>query len=452
MQSSSARDVVHTVVLGCAKDDRLLLPPMLEGLVASGFEVEVASGLEQRAEPLMAAAARLREAAYVLLASGLLPAGAVEPLRARLVQAGIPARRIVVLAVDEGSGAIDVAQRLAALGMSASHVRRPTSVRLGAVAAIVEPSAAEFPPPLASTPLAAGARTRLHAPVSASVPVLDVELDELLPNHRRRSIAIAASTAALLGLAVLVLGGSDDAATLDADERAAAQASWSALFERVRGEATPATPTELAVAEPVPSTVEVAVAAPVVLTSLPAQTLAAAAPAAVVPPPVVAAPPVLAVAPVAAVAPVPDEPVIDGEPVVDEVEIQSIYAGLVGQKFRALDILLVSPEPRKRKGKRVYKTPAKMGWAFAKGYCDKLEIEGVGDWRLPRVGELGSLTAGELLPDGKFWSQTEGDTFGRSRVVWNTKTVRMGTAPVKWTGGRVVCVRTLAKAPALPPE
>ncbi|MBC8068227.1 MAG: hypothetical protein IAG13_07830, partial [Deltaproteobacteria bacterium] len=54
--------------------------------------------------------------------------------------------------------------------------------------------------------------------------------------------------------------------------------------------------------------------------------------------------------------------------------------------------------------------------------------------------------------DGKFWSQTEGDTFGRSRVVWNTKTVRMGTAPVKWSGGRVVCVRTLAKAPALPPE
>jgi hypothetical protein len=449
MRNSSARDVVHTVVLGCAKDDRLLLPPMLEGLVAAGFEVEVASGLQQRGDPLLAAAARLREAAYVLLASVELPAALAEQLRTRLVQAGIPAARIVVLAMDESSGAIDVAERLAALGMSASHVRRPTSVRLGAVQALVQPSSAAFPPPTTVPPLPDGARTRMHAPVSASVPVLDVELEDAgVPRHRK-AIAIVAASIAVIGLVAFV-GSRGDASEPSQDDTAAARASWSALYDRVRSSQLAEAPP---VIEPAPSIAPAPEPAPplVIAGTVPAATAAplVAAPAIVVaaPTPAVNSPVVVAPAPLAAI----DEPVLEEvEPMVDEVEIQSIYAGLVGQKFRALDILLVSPEPRKRKGKRVYKTPAKMGWLPARSYCEKLEIEGVADWRLPRVGELGSLTAGELLPDGKFWSQTEGDTFGRSRVVWNTKTVRMGTAPVKWSGGRVVCVRTLAKAPTLP--
>jgi len=88
-----------------------------------------------------------------------------------------------------------------------------------------------------------------------------------------------------------------------------------------------------------------------------------------------------------------------------------------------------------------------MNWVQA----EKLDVNGVTGWRLPRVGELGSITKNELIADGKFWSQTEGDTFGKSRLVWNTHTSRMEIAPVGWKGGRVVCVRTMAK-PADPIE
>lgn len=446
---SSTRDVLPTVVLGCAKDDRLLLPPMLEGLVAAGFEVEVASGLESRGDPLLAAATRLREAAFVLLVSAELPALLTDQLRTKLMHAGVPGRRIVAIAIDEANGAIDVAERLAAAGIVASHVRRPTSVRLGAVHGLSESSgtrpttfigvvpaipdarASGFPPP-------APPRQTMHAPLSGSVPVLDVELEaDVLPG-RRRKLAIAAATAAALGL-VFVIAASRSTPEPTAQDVTQVKESWASLYERARDHVAPAPEAAPAVAAPA----VVAVASPVIV---PVPVPAPAEPEVVIavpeePKPVADTPPP---------PPLAAEPVDDEAPRVDEVEIQSIYAGLVGQKFRALDILLVSPEPRKKKGKRVYKTPAKMAWKGAQAYCEKLEIDGVADWRLPGVGELGSLTSGELLPEGKFWSQTEGDTFGRSRVVWNTKSAKMGTAPVRWTGGRVVCVRTLAKAPTLP--
>jgi hypothetical protein len=164
--------------------------------------------------------------------------------------------------------------------------------------------------------------------------------------------------------------------------------------------------------------------------------------------------PAPAPAPASVAAPVPSAPppappaeelVLEEVAEIDEVEIQSIYSGLTAQKFRALDILLIAPEPRKKVRKKLSKYPARMTWGQAAAYCAKLEIAGVSGWRLPRVGELGSITKGSLVADGKFWSQTEGDTFGRSRVVWNTQTSRMGSAPVKWKGGRVACVRTMAR-------
>lgn len=455
------RDVLPTVVLGCAKGDRLLLPPMLEGLIAAGFEVEVASGLETRGDPLvaagdplLAAAARLREAAYVLLASQQLPALMTEQLRMRLLAASVPARRIVTIQIDDDStGAIDVAQRLAALGIVASHVRRPTSVRLGAAKSASESSGTrpttivgvvpQLPPPqVAPPPPPVGARPQVQLPVSGSVPVLDVDIEDDAPPTRKRAFVIGGVAAGLVALvAIIAASGSDPEPT--AAETAAVKAQWTALYERATESITPA-PTVVPAAQPT------ALASPVIVpVPVPAEIVVAAATPDVSPKPELAPPPVLPPPPATpeAVEIVAEE---DGAPHVDEIEIQSIYAGLVSQKFRALDIVLVSPEPRKKKGKRVYKTPAKLTWSAAKTYCEKLEIDGVAGWRLPRVGELGSLSTGELLPDGKFWSQTEGDTFGRSRVVWNTKTEKMGLAPVKWKGGRVVCVRTLAKAPVLP--
>jgi hypothetical protein len=137
---------------------------------------------------------------------------------------------------------------------------------------------------------------------------------------------------------------------------------------------------------------------------------------------------------------------------IDQAEMQSIYSGLIGQKFRALDILLIAPEPKKKRGKKVTKTPARMNYAAALAYCASLEIGGVSGWRLPRVGELGSVTEGSLIGDGLYWSQTEADTFGKTRVVWNTQKSKMGPAPMRWKGGRVVCVRTMARPVEVPVE
>lgn len=439
-------------MLGCAKADRLLLPPMLQGLVTAGFEVEVASGLELRPDSLMAAATRMPDAAYVLLESLELPTTGIGQLRARLLAAGIPARRLIVLAIEQAAGTIDVTARLAAAGMVASPVRRPTSVRLQAVAGdpiatvqvAVGNTVVGFPAPgVVVAPALPGVQRTMHAPVSASVPVLDMEIEEMFA-PRRRWIAVGVG-AAVVAIGLIALAGRDEPEPLSQAEIARTIAAWSDIVDDV----LPSVAKEPIDAELVVAAVAFVPPAPVAIVAVPPPVLPVVVATPDLPPPVAAAP-VLPVTP-AAVVVVAEEPTIV-EPMVDEVEIQSIYAGLVSQKFRALDILLVSPEPRKRKGKRIFKTPGKMSWVAATSYCDALEIGGVGDWRLPQVGELGSLTSGELLPDAKFWSETQGDTFGRSRVVWNTKTARMGTAPVRWTGGRVVCVRTLAKAPELPVE
>lgn len=387
-----------------------MLPPVLELLAGRGLTVEVVSGLEMRPDAAVLVARRLQDARFVLF-SGTDPT-VLDRARAKLLEGGVAARRIALMPIEWG-GPADVVRAVESMGIAV-----PTGPRRSTAAAL--PVAPAFPPPQIE-----GEPSRQPL-LSGSVAVLDSSIVEAFGSSRLKIAMASASLGVLALFAVFTIGG---------DERAGA--SLSSMI-------TPPPIATVVAEEPtiaVAGVVQVDRVAPV------------AAPAPVVTPSVVAAPivtPAIVTPPVAIAAPPPapipgEEPEIEAEDALDNVEMQAIYAGLVAQKFRALDILLIAPEPRKKVRKRITKNPARMNWMQAEKHCNALDVNGVTGWRLPRVGELGSITKNELIADGKFWSQTEGDTFGKSRLVWNTHTSRMGMAPIGWKGGRVVCVRTMAK-------
>lgn len=455
---NSIPEALPTVVLCCPRDMRHLLAPVLELLTGRGFSVEVVSGLEQRDDGLLVTAQRQRDAVYVLF-SDPLP-HVIDRATERLRQAGIPEQRVAIMPL-EWRGPADVAAAIERMGVPMPRgPRRSTGANLPATGTVVS-----FPPPMTigAAAAAAGATPPPRAPLhSQSVPVLEHGdgLDEAWAQNRRRTrMAVGAVLGAVLLTAVIAAAaasGEDEgpvATTAPWSQFSAASPSIAAPQVRVAGiagGAATAGEAERAGAA-TPSAV------PSVVTPSPAPVVAPApvgAPAPIVAPtPVVAPAPVVTPAPIEGMpmpttpTPAPEEVEIVAEPEIDEAEMRTIYAGLTAQKFRALDIVLIAPEPRKKVRKRITKSPARLSWAGANAYCEALEIGGVTGWRLPRVGELGSITRGALIADGKFWSQTEGDTFGRTRVVWNTQTEKMGTAPVAWKGGRVVCVRTMARVP-----
>jgi hypothetical protein len=134
-----------------------------------------------------------------------------------------------------------------------------------------------------------------------------------------------------------------------------------------------------------------------------------------------------------------DEPILDDAPVqvsatttADE-DAPAVVDALRKREVRALDVFVVSPESRK---------PAEFAGAYA--YCDKLKVAGLGDWRLPEIGELISMGRAKMVRKGSFWSATKGDTFGDLRLVLVVKRERISPIPAGWDGGRVICVRERA--------
>ncbi len=454
-------DVAPTIVLGCTKDIRHLMPPVLELLASRGLQVEVVSGLELRDDAPVLAAKRLPGACFVLFADS--QPTVMERARLRLRHAGVDASRIASLPVD-WRGPADVLAAIEAMGVPVTP--GPRRATLGNLLP-APPESPAFPPPHTIAELEVPRRAPL---LSASVPVLehgdDDDDDGWVRRRRRRLLGIGGAAAAVLlaVLAMVAFTGDDDDDAADtvtvADAETPELGAWSwlrppqAASLQQAVEATPPGATD-----PPPAAVPPAdVSAPAQQPEIPTGTAVAAANALPSPIAPLPTPPGFAEVPASPV-PGTDAIVIEPEaepepepgPSIDHAEMEAIYAGLVAQRFRALDILLVAPEPRKKVRKRFTKSPARMSWSQANTYCEALAVANVDDWRLPQVGELGSITDGELIAAGKFWSQTQGDTFGRSRVVWNTQTARMGTAPVAWKGGRVVCVRTMARTPEAPP-
>jgi hypothetical protein len=81
---------------------------------------------------------------------------------------------------------------------------------------------------------------------------------------------------------------------------------------------------------------------------------------------------------------------------------------------RALDILLVASRP----------SPP-LAYVDAERHCAALDIDGIRGWRLPEVGELGSLSLAGMVGRGTYWSHTAGDTFGDVRLAYNGKNGRI---------------------------
>lgn len=121
-------------------------------------------------------------------------------------------------------------------------------------------------------------------------------------------------------------------------------------------------------------------------------------------------------------------PAEDVAPAVEDSE--PIVTALKKREIRALDLFVVAPEANK---------PA--DFAGASAYCASLNVAGIGDWRLPDIGELLSMSRAKMVRKGSFWSATKGDTFGDLRLVLVIKRDRISAIPSGWDGGRVICVR-----------
>ncbi|HWB76108.1 MAG TPA: hypothetical protein VG755_14160 [Nannocystaceae bacterium] len=136
-------------------------------------------------------------------------------------------------------------------------------------------------------------------------------------------------------------------------------------------------------------------------------------------------------------------PVDDDEPIVDDAQVSAaetlaedapaIVDALKKREIRALDVFIVSPEAKKA-----------AEFAGAAKYCEKLKVSGIGDWRLPEIGELISMSRAKMVRKGSFWSSTKGDTFGDLRLVLVIKRERISPIPAGWDGGRIICVRERA--------
>jgi hypothetical protein len=111
---------------------------------------------------------------------------------------------------------------------------------------------------------------------------------------------------------------------------------------------------------------------------------------------------------------------------------EQVHTALRGRRVRALDMLLVAVGHSKR-----------MGFARASSHCASKKVAGLGNWRLPTIGELISLSKAKMV-DSRFllWSDTMADTWGDSRLTWSGRRRKIGTASLRYKGARTVCVQT----------
>jgi hypothetical protein len=403
------RGSAHPIVLGCARDGRPRLGPIVEGLVARGHHVEVVSDLDTRNVDLLATLQRRESATrFVLFESPGLQLARLRDLEADLRSRGIPKDRIRIASADDGI----------------SSTLRPV------------PNAVPFP----QTPMLDRSGSQ---PVVPSSPLASTRRGA--PNLLRRPAIIAA-----LGIAGVLVVSATVAFAMRSDD---GQAVGS---DGAKSESLESTAVALRSGAEAPDDEQKAVA------------------------------PDPAIAPAA----IADEGDDEGDAPIEEdekdekdekdeeveqdedspsaaaVEItekepaesdagtdrtdddaEAVYRALNEQKVRALDLLLIAPEPIVQWRKRT--AIKKMSFEDATEHCAKLDIEGVTGWRLATIGELSSLTSGRMIERGKFWSVTKADTFGQSRVVWNSQTEKMGPAPTKWRDGRVLCVRPTVRPPSL---
>jgi hypothetical protein len=382
----------RTIILCCARDGRALLGPIVERLVADGHQVEVVSDIDMHPAGLLTTLKRRGPSAlYVLFDGPSLPADRLASLQTQLRTRGVPAQNVRI-------------ERTSRPGDSASPARHGP------------PSASPPPPRTFPAPGAPSLDRSGSQPITPAQPLPSGRGSHRLP----KALGLVALVG-LIGGTVAFAMGSDD---VPADPSVAHAMVGDELdpkqLDPMPSEAEPSRmldPDEAVVVDPEDDGEggddDEQEDDALVEDAIPPETLAMRPPL--------------------------DE---EGEEPLEKTkaaDADAVYRALSEGKIRALDLLLIAPEPvtvwRKRSIVR------KLAFADAAAHCAELDIDDVAGWRLATIGELSSLTTGRMLERGKFWSSTKADSFGHTRVVWNSQTGKMGPAPTKWRGGRVVCVR-----------
>ncbi len=266
---------------------------------------------------------------------------------------------------------------------------------------VAEPLRASTAPDTITTELTPTAlRKRLREPVRDE----DVARIQSEPGPSRSGLLLGLlGAAALIGLGLFALGGSDErsgersastaAPTVAAAALAGTHAARSDAAVTPRRAVAPAPKTARAMPAPAEAEAE-AIAAPAV--PPPAEPLAPseAAPDADSPTPSPISPPTrqddperTAPTPVSAVPPPPT----DSEPLRID---QAIRSGRV----RAIDSLLV-----------IKAGSEELAWSQAKASCRTKRVEGLGGWRLPSRHEISRLRRARVLTSGVYWSRDRGD-------------------------------------------
>lgn len=440
----------RSVVIACASVRRNALLAAAGNLKRHGIEATVIAGVEQTMLPLLKASFRHGSGAtYMLCGSPELHGDALARVHTAVEGNGVPGDCVWVGALDFGgddSLTYQLECRLAALGVSLATPPAPPNAKPRAanktmVAGLAPASPAVgaptmAPPPIATTPpnnsrmggATPSGAVRIVPPTAPPAAPPPTAMDDVgrdvfaakTPLQRffasRAGMACAGATIVLLGsVAVMAATGDDD--TTDASSVATASVTPQTSDAETSSVAAPSERPTPAVNQAVASDAQTPTA------TVDSDTALDAVPT----------------------DDVIEELIVDEQPTAAEelralpADSAEVYAALTRQSIRALDILLIAPMATKKRGRR--QITSRMNYDKAKAYCDALSVDGVTAWRLPGVGELGSLTRSNMLPNGRYWTATKADAFGSRRVVWNTHSRRMGSEPARWRGGRVVCVR-----------
>lgn len=421
---------IRTVVLACAKQRRPDLGAVVEVLAGRGNAVEVVSGLEANALPWEQTVGRIGpNAIYVVCGDDVLTLDKIAGLRATLQRFNVPLRNI-------WAGPINWAEPVQVLRQADQLLRAVNNQVTQSPSEASGRTVLAPPPPPTSRPPMPIMNAAPPKPNPTPTPTMGGAHEPIVVEGlgHRKPLMFAGIGVLLVGViaTAIALSGDDAPQESVADASKPSKTDATAVEKKEDGGKTQAAKKDA----PKPDAAQEDAADPDASVDTPAEEAPQPEPA--------------------KAAEVPDEVAVAADVEADDAtpdpglgggvgnrfagEDPAIAAALRAQSIRALDILLIAPEARvqKRKNWKI----ARLRHAEAAAYCEDLVVAGVDGWRLPTIGELASLTTANILAkQTTYWSDTKGDTYGNTRVIWAVQSKRMLSVGANNRGARTICVR-----------